>query len=156
AVKHQFPVFDELHAVRLSELFGTLTDEIHMGTFVEHQPRCANGIAQALDTGYATGAHGAAVHEECIELHTAIAGKEAATSSMECIVIFEDGNCGFNRIDSRRAFAEQSITSGQSIGHAALVRVDHVIGNSPGAAVDQEYRCMWHTRTPDCIGKRRQ
>src|SRR5271170_2365149 len=130
----------------LCEFFRALADEVDVRTLIENEARGLNGIAQALDAGHASGAHGASVHEQGVELHAAIAGEEAAASGIEGVVVFEDGNGGLDCVYSRCTFVELCVSGTESVGDAALMRFDHVVRDGPGSAVNQKYGCVWHTR----------
>jgi hypothetical protein len=98
-VEDEFGVVDEGHAVRGGELLGAIADEVDMVALFEDQAGGLNGIAQALDAGYASGLHAAAVHEERVKLDAAVGGEKAAAAGVEGGVVFEDGDGGFNGIE---------------------------------------------------------
>jgi hypothetical protein len=106
AVENEFGVRDEGHAVGVGEVLGSLTDEIDVWTFFKDQASGLNGIAQALDTGYAAGLHASAVHEESVELDAAVGGEKAAASGIKGGVVFEDGDGGFDGIERGCAAGE--------------------------------------------------
>src|SRR5579883_104163 len=137
----------------LRELFCALSNKINMRTSIKHQPRRMNRIAQTLDACDASGAQRASVHQQCIQFHAPIAGEKTAASGIEGVIVFENGYGSLNGIHCRCAFRKQGVSGMESIGNAALMRRDHIVGNGPGAPVNQEYRCVWHTRLLIVSGK---
>src|ERR1700719_4652575 len=96
----------------------------------------AHRVAQALDATDAAPAQGRAVHDESVELHFAISIQETAAAGIECLVVFKNNDSLFDRVESRAAAFQHAPSSGGCITHAAEVRLDHVIRNIPGAAVN--------------------
>jgi hypothetical protein len=66
AVEDEFGVVDEGHAVGLGKLLCAVADKVDMMALFEDQAGSLNGIAEALDAGYAASLHAAAVHEESV------------------------------------------------------------------------------------------
>jgi hypothetical protein len=97
-----------------------------------------DGIAEALDAGDATGFHAASVHEEGVKLNATVGGEEAAATSVEGRVIFEDSDSGFNGIDGCAAAGEDFVTDLEGAAHAGFVCGCGVGRNGPCAAVNEE------------------
>jgi hypothetical protein len=140
AVKDEFAVVDESHAVAGGESFCTLADEIDVRTLVEYEAGSLDGIAKALDAGDAAGAKGSAVHEEGVKLDPAIGGEEAAAAGVKGGVVFEDGYSSFNCVRGRASPAEDGVTGFECALYAAQVVVGHFGRDGPGSAVDEERR----------------
>ena len=104
----------------------------------------ANRVAQALDAADAAAAEGRAVHDESVELHFAVAVQETAASGVESFVVFENDDGFFDRVESRAAAFQHAPSGGGGIAHTVEVRLDHVIGNGPGAAVNDQNGIGWH------------
>src|ERR1700723_10293 len=99
AVEDQFGVVDEGHAVRVRELLSAGADEEDVGTFLEDEARCVNGIAKVLDASDAAGFHPTAVHEQSVELYAAVGGEEATATGVKGGVFFKDGNSCFDSVE---------------------------------------------------------
>jgi hypothetical protein len=113
-------------------------DEINVGAFFEDETCGLNGIAEALNTGDATGFHAATVHQEGVKLNTAVGSKEAAATGVEGGVIFENGDSGFDGVESGAAEGEDLVASFEGVADAYFMVGRGVGGNGPGATVDQE------------------
>ena len=120
------------------EVLRAGADEVDMGTFFEDQAGGVDGIAEALDTGYAAGFHAAAVHEQGVELDAAIGGEEAAAAGVEGGVVFKDGDGGFNGVKGGSAAREDGDAGLQSVAHTGFVGGCGVGGDGPCAAVDEQ------------------
>jgi len=138
AVEHQFRVIDERHAVLLSKVLRSGADEVDVRAFVEHQARGLNGVAQALDAGDSASAESGTIHEQGVELDAAIAGEEAAASGVEGGVVFQFGDCGFDGVGGGGSEFEERVAGLERVKDALLVGLEHVVGNGPGSAVDDE------------------
>ena len=120
------------------EVFGSLGDEVDVRALIEDEAGGLDGVAQALDAGDSAGAEGGAVHDEGVELDAAVAGEEAAASGVEGSVVFEVGDGGFDSVDGGGPALEEGIASLEGIEDALFVGVEHVVGNGPGSAVNDE------------------
>jgi hypothetical protein len=124
--------------VRLGKLLGSGTDEIDVLAVFEDEAGGLNGIAEALDAGYAASFHAAAVHEEGVELDTPVGGEKAATAGVEGGVIFEDGDGGFDRIDGRSAAGKNGIAGLKGVADTGLMSGSHVGRDGPRTSVDEQ------------------
>ncbi len=79
-----------------------------------------------------------AVHDEGIELHFAVAIEKAAAPGVESLVIFHDDDSFFDRIERRAAALKHPPTRSHGIAHAIEMGFDHVVGNGPGAAMNNQ------------------
>jgi hypothetical protein len=114
-----------------------------------------DGIAQALDTGDATGAHGAgyaAVHEQCVELDFALAGEEGAAAGVEGLVVFKDSDGGFHRIESGSAALQQGVAGKKRAANPEGVGFNSVIGDGPGAAMNEKDGLIGHANRSSYMG----
>ena len=118
AVEDQLGVVNEGHAVRVGELLGAGADEVDVGAFFEDQAGGLNGIAEALDAGYAAGLHAAAVHEQGVELDAAGGGEEAAAAGVEGGIVFEDGDGGFDGVEGGTAAGKNGVAGFKSAADA--------------------------------------
>ena len=144
AVEDKLGVVDEGHTVGGGELLGSLGDEVDVRAFVEDEAGGLDGVAQALDTGDSAGAEGVAVHDEGVELDAAVAGEEAATSSVEGGVVFEFGDGGFDSVDGGGSALEERLAGLEGVKDSLLVGLEHVVGDGPGSAVNDEDGAAWH------------
>ena len=122
------------------EVLCTGADEVDVGGLLEDQARGLDGIAEALDAGDAAGAQVGAVHEEGVELDTAVAGEEGAAAGVEGVVVFHDGDGGLDGVDRGAAAGESGPTGSEGGGDSAFVGGYGIVGHGPGSAVDEEDR----------------
>ncbi len=113
-------------------------DEIDVRALAENLAGGAHGIAQALDASDATGAERGSVHDEGVELDSAVAVEEAAASGVEGLVVFHDDDGLLDGIERRAATLQHAPSRSQRVGHAVNVGVDHVIGHGPGATMNDQ------------------
>jgi hypothetical protein len=124
-------------------------------TFFEDETRGVDGIAESLDASDATGAHGsghAAIHEQCVELDLAIAGEERAAACVERLVVLEDGDRGFYRVNGGGAALEQRVAGEERTANTEGVGIDIAIGDGPGAAMNEKYGLIRHTNSSSYMG----
>lgn len=138
AIEDKFGVVDEGHAVRGGKVLGSGTDEIDMLAFFEDETRGLDGIAEPLDACNAAGSHASSVHEQGVQLHTAIGGEEGAAAGIECGVVFENGDGGFDSVERRAGTSEDGVTRIESSANACFVSRLSVSRDGPGSAVDDE------------------
>ncbi len=93
-------------------------------------------MRNALDAAHASAAQRGAVHDEGIELHFAVAIEKAAAAGIESLVVFHDDDSFFDRIERRPATLEHAPARGHGVAHAVEMGFDHVVGNGPGAAMN--------------------
>ena len=128
------------------EAFGAGAYEVDVGGFFEDEAGGLDGVAEALDAGYAAGAEVGAVHEEGVELDATIAGEEGASAGIEGVVVFHDRDGGFYGIDGGATAGERGPPGCEGGGYAAFVCGYGVVGHGPGSAVDEENWLVIHGR----------
>ena len=134
----------ESDAVLGGKALGAFGDKINVRAVAENFAGGADRVAQALDAADAAAAQGRAVHDERVELHFAVAVEETAASGVESFIVFENDHGFFNRVERRAAAFEHAPSGGGGVAHAVEVRLDHVVGNGPGAAVYDQNGIGWH------------
>ena len=125
------------------ETVGAFGDKIDVRAVAKNFPGGAAMGMEAFDATYPAAAQGRAVHDEGVELHFAVAVQKAATAGVKGFVILEYDH-GFDRVQSGAAAFQRAPSGRGGIAHANKVRLDHVVGNGPGAAVYHQNRIAWH------------
>ena len=138
AVENQFGVVDEGHAMGAGEVLGARTYEVNMGTFFKDQAGGLNGVAQALDTGHAAGLHAAAVHEKSVELNAAVGGEKAAAAGIEGGIVLENGDGGFDGVESGCAAREKSVAGFKGAADTGFMSASSVGGDGPCATMNEK------------------
>ena len=138
AIEDELGVVDEGHAVGVGELLGAFRDKVDVRRLLEDEAGGLDGVAEALDTGDTAGFHAAAVHEQGVELDAAVRGEEAAAAGVECGVVLEDGDGGFDGVEGRAADGEDGISRFKGAANTGLVGGFGVGRDGPGAAVNDE------------------
>lgn len=151
AWNNQIFVAAESDAMLCRKALGAFCDKINMRTVAKNLACCANRIPKPFDATNPSPAKRSAIHDERVELHLAIAIQKAASASVESLVVLHHNHGFFDRIESRAAAFEGSPSGVNGIAHAVKMRIDHVIGNSPGAAVYDQDRVGWQIQTPQEI-----
>src|ERR1019366_8618984 len=141
---HEVFVAAKSDALLGGKTFGAFSDKIDVRTVAKNLPGGANRVAQTFDATHSAAAEGRAVHDEGVELHLAVAVQEAAAAGVKGFVILESDHGFFDRIERGAATFERAPSCRGSIAHAVEVRLDHVVGNGPGAAVYDQNRIGWH------------
>ena len=131
-------VVDEAHAVLRGEALGAGADEVDVRRLVEHEPRGLDRVRRRSTQATPPARSVLAVHHQRVELHAAVAGEEGAAAGVEGVVVFHDGDGGFDGVEGGAVLREHSPAGGESVGDAALVGCDGVVGHGPGAAVDEK------------------
>ena len=144
AGKNQVFVPAQRDAMLGGDSLRALGDKIHVGAFAEDLSGGANGIAQVLDAADTSASQRGAVHHEGVELHFAIAVEKAAAAGVKGLVVFHDDDRFLDRVERRPSALKHVPSGGAGIAHAVQVSLDHVIGNGPGAAVDDQNRIDRH------------
>jgi hypothetical protein len=75
-------------------------------------------------------------------LDATVGGKKAAATSVECRVIFESCDSGFDGIESRTAASQYGIASFKGILNACLMGSRSVGGDSPSTTVNDQSRSV--------------
>src|SRR6266446_772373 len=132
-------------AVLGGESLRAFGDEIDVRAFTEDLARGADGVGDAFHASYTSSSKSTAVHDEGVELDLAIAIEEAAAAGVEGLVVFHDDYGFFDCVEGRAAALEDAPSSSGGVADAIEMSVHHVIGNGPGAAVDDQNRIDWQT-----------
>ena len=120
------------------EALCAFSNKVDVRRLLEDEAGGVDGVAEALDTGYATGFHAAAVHEESVELDAAVGGEKAASAGVEGRVIFKDGDGGFDGIEGGAAAGEDCVALFEGVADTGFVGFGCIGGDGPCAAVDEE------------------
>lgn len=138
AGQDELGVVDEGQAVGRGKFFSALGDEVDVVALVEDEASGLDGVADALNTGDAAGAESSAVHEQGVELNTAVASEEAPAAGVEGGIVFHRSDSGFDRVDGGRTAFEQAPAFLEGVEDTLFVSFELVGGDIPGAAVDEE------------------
>ena len=122
----------------VGELLGAGTDEVNVLALFEDEARGLDGVAEALDAGYAAGPHSATVHKQGVKLDAAIGGEEAATSGVKSGIVFEDSDGCFDGVKGRAATGKDALASFKGGAHPRFMGGHRVIGDCPGATVNEQ------------------
>src|SRR5215472_11754517 len=79
-----------------------------------------------------------AVHDQRVELDFSLAIQEAASTSVEGLIVFHHDHRFFDRVEGRPAPFENAPSTRERVPHTISVSFDKVVGNGPGTAVDDE------------------
>jgi len=130
----------EPDAMRVGEIFGALGDEHHVGTFFEDRAGGLDGIFNATQSCDGASAERCGVHDDGVALDVAIKSEMRAEAGIEDGIVFEDDDGGFDGVE-RVATGFQNIPASlKSAKAAGFTNVDGIIGDVPGAAMNNEGR----------------
>ena len=138
AVDHKFSVVDQLDTEASREVFSSFAYKVHMWTFTQDETRRADGISNTLHAAHTAGAQSGAIHNERVHLHLAVGRKKAATSGIECRVIFHDHHSFLDGFECRTSGVEHLPANSKGIEDTATMVVDHVCRNRPSSAMNYE------------------
>ena len=138
AIEDELGVLNEGHAMSVGKLFGSRSDEVDMGAFLENEASRLNGITQAFNARNAASLHATTVHEESVELNATIGGEETSPPCIERGIVFHYGHSRFNGVDGGAAARKHSEASFESLTYTGFVCGGSVIGNGPCTAVDDQ------------------
>ena len=82
------------------------------------------------------------VHDERIQLDLGFAIEKAAAARIECLIVFHDDDRFLHRIQRRSATLQNAPSSGYRVPDAVQMRLDHIVRNSPGTAVNHQNRIV--------------
>ena len=86
------------------------------------------------------------VHQQCVELHTAVAREERAAAGVEGIVIFHDRDGGLYRVEAAALLFQHAPPRFERRVHATLVGGNGFVRHGPGAPVDKQNGSVLRTR----------
>ena len=138
AIEDQLGVVDEGHAMGVGKALRAFPDKVDVRRLLQDEAGGLDGVAEAFDAGYAAGLHASAVHEQGIELDTAIGGEKAAAAGVECGVIFQDGDGSFNGMEGRAAVGEDGLARFEGGADTGFVGGCRFGWDGPSTAVDEE------------------
>jgi len=127
-------------AVFAGVALGALGDEHHVRPVFEESARETDGIADTLDGGDGAGAERSAVHHDGVAFHAAIEVEMGTGAGVEDRGVFEDDDGGFHGIEGGAAASQNGPAGFEGAAAAILAGFDGVVGDIPGAAVDDERR----------------
>jgi hypothetical protein len=116
-------VVDKGHAMSRGEGFGAGSNKIDMRTLLENEARGLNGVEQAFYTCDASGLHPSSVHEESVQLHLPIGGKEASPPGVEGRIVFQSHDCCLDSIKRIASAGENRVAGFKRTTNASLVRM---------------------------------
>src|SRR6266403_4142234 len=119
-----------------SESLRAFCDKINVRAFAKNFTGSANRIRDTLNASHAPGAQSSAIHNEGIELDLAVAIQKAAAPGVESLVVFHNGYGIFDRVERRSTAFEDTPSGSSCVADPVAVSVHHVIGDGPGATVD--------------------
>ena len=128
------------NAVRAGEILRALGDEHHVGASFQDRAGGLDRIFDAAQAGDGAGTEGGGVHDDGVAFHVAVEGEVRAISRVEKGIVLEDDDGGFDRVERVAAVFEDSPAGLESAEAAGFTGVDGVIGDIPGAAVNDERR----------------
>jgi hypothetical protein len=126
------------NAIFVGELFRTLRDEHHVGTFFEDGARSLNGIFDAAESSDGTGFECGGIHDDGVAFDVAVEIEVGAVACVEDGIIFEGGDGGFDGVERVSTFGEDGVAGAESTKTASFAGFDGVVGDVPGAAVNDE------------------
>ncbi len=130
----------EWDAVIVGELFGALRDEHHVGTFFEDGAGSLDRIFDAAKTGDGTGLECGGVHDDGVALDVTIEIEMRAVAGVEDGIVFEDGDGSFDGVEGVAAVEKDVVAGVKSAETAGFAGFDGVVGDVPGATVEDERR----------------
>ena len=124
----------------MREAFGAFGDEHHVRAIFQNFAGEADGIANALQRGDRAGAERGAVHDDGVAFDAAVEIQMRAEAGVENRIVFEDDDGGFDGVESRATGWEDRPAGVRARVATGLAGWDGVIGNVPGATVNDERR----------------
>ncbi len=140
ALDDQLFVGAQLDAVLLGEPLGARSDEVNVRALGQHLLGRADRIADVLHAAHAAGAQRRAVHHQGIELHPAIHVEEGAAAGVKGLVLFHGDHRRFDGVETTAAALQHLPALAAAASTPRMWASTIVIGNCPGAAMDQHYR----------------
>src|SRR5262245_20174393 len=132
----------------LCEALGALRDQQDHMAF-EHPARQCDRIAHAPHRRHRARAQRGAVHYGRVQLDIAVAVQYRADASVEDRRVFEYTYGRLDRVEGRAAGLQHAPANRQRLPAAGLMLGDLVVGDIPGAAVDDQ--CEWHSDLVLCV-----
>jgi len=140
AFVNQFFGRAERDAVFDGKFFGAGRDDHHVFGVFEHLAREADGIADAFDGGDGAGFQRFAVHDDGVELDAAFGIEMRTKARVECGIVFEDDDGGFDGVGGCAAGRENVPSGFEGAANACAAIFDGLVRDIPCAAVDDQGR----------------
>src|SRR5579864_3152254 len=114
----------------------------------ENLARETNGILDAFDGGNGASLEAGSVHDDGIELNATVAIEMRASAGVECHVVFEDNDGGFDRVHGRTTAREDFAAGFESLANSRAAIGNRGGGNVPCAAMNNQRKFRGiHVRT---------
>jgi hypothetical protein len=120
------------------EALGAFRNEHHVRALFKHSAGRANGIFDTAQTGDGTRSQSGSIHNNGVAFDVAIEIQVRAEASVEHGIVFQHHDGGFDGIESGATFSEYRPTGAQGVLTAGVASDHSIIGNIPGAAVNNE------------------
>jgi hypothetical protein len=120
------------------EVLGALGDEHHVRAFFEDSAGGLDGIFHAAEASDGAGAERGGVHDDGVAFDVAGEGEMGAEAGVENGIVFEDDDGCFEGVERVAAGFENVPAGLESAEAAGFAGVNGIIGNVPGAAVNDE------------------
>jgi hypothetical protein len=118
------------------EALGAFSDKVDVRALAQDFSGGADGVGNALNSADSASTQGGTFHDEGVQLHFAVTIQEAAAAGVESLVVFEYDDGFFDRVKRGPTFLQCKPTSCDGVADAVEVGVHHVVGDGPGAAVN--------------------
>jgi len=122
------------------KFFGAGRDDHHVLGMFENLARQAYGIADAFDSSDGAGFQRFAVHDDGVELDAAFGIEMRAEARVECGIVFEDDDGGFDCVGGGAAGGENFPSGLERAADAGAAIFDGLVRDIPCAAVDDQGR----------------
>ena len=120
------------------ETLRTFGHKVHVRTVAQDFASGPDRIAQPLYTADAACSQRGAIHDEGIELHFAFAIEKAAATGIESLIVFHDDDSFLDGIERRATAFKHTPARRHGVADAVEMRFDHVVGNGPCTAMDDQ------------------
>lgn len=138
AIKDEFGVLNEGHAICMSELFSASADEVNVRALLEDETRGLNRIAEALYAGDSSCLHSSAIHDKRIKLDATVRGEEASPASIKGGIVFHNCNCSLDCVDRSAAASKHGVSGLKGVTNTGFMGSCSILGNCPCSAVDNQ------------------
>jgi hypothetical protein len=123
-----------------SKALGAFGDEHHVRAFFENRARQADGIPDAVKAGHGASTKSRGVHHDGIAFDLSIQVEVRTVTGVEDRIVFESHDGGFDGVERVAAAREHSPTGLERAPAPDLAGFDGVIGNIPGATMNNKRR----------------
>ena len=137
---HQFFRLTEVDSLFFREALRAIGDEHHVRTIFEDFAGDLNGVLYALQAGSGACAKRCAVHDDGVAFDAAVKIEMRAVTGVEDGIVLEDHDGGFDGVESGTAARKNGPAGSEGAMAAGFARVDGIVRNVPGAAMNNESR----------------